>query len=87
MSQHNVVHTTLLKPFWSRDKPQDLDKDQEEIWTVEKIVNSRIVIGIVQYLVWWTGYTKLADLWQMFDHLDNCPEHPQEFWQNFPRKQ
>ena len=36
---HNVVHTTLLKPFRRRDEPQDMDKDKEEIWKVEEIVN------------------------------------------------
>ena len=28
---HNVVHTTLLKPFRRLDKSQDMDEDEEEI--------------------------------------------------------
>ena len=40
---HNVVHTTLLKPFRRRDETQDMDEDEEEIWEVEEIVNSRRV--------------------------------------------
>ena len=28
---HNVVHTTLLKPFRRLDKSQDIDEDEEEI--------------------------------------------------------
>ena len=40
---HNVVHTTLLKPFRRRDEPQDMDEHEEEIWEVEEIVNSRRV--------------------------------------------
>ena len=44
---HNVVHTTLLKPFRTRDEPQDMDEDEEEIWEVEEIVNSRRVKGVV----------------------------------------
>ena len=38
---HNVVHTTLLKPFRRRDEPQDMDEDEAEVWGVEEIVNSR----------------------------------------------
>ena len=46
---HNVVHTTLFKPFRSQDEPQDMDEDEEEIWEVEEIVNSRRVKEVVQY--------------------------------------
>ena len=83
---HNVVHTTLLKPFRRRDEPQDMDQDEEEIWEVKEIVNSRRVKGVVQYRVRWTGCTELEDTWQTFEHLDNCPEKLQEFRQKFPRK-
>ena len=47
--RHDVVHTTLLKPFRRRDKPQDMDEDEAEVWEVEEIVNSRTVKGVVQY--------------------------------------
>ena len=46
---HNVVHTTLLKPFRRRDKPQDMNEDEEEIWEVEDVVNSRRIKVVVQY--------------------------------------
>ena len=59
---HNVVHTTLLKPYRRRDEPQDMDNDEVEIWEVEDIVNSRRVKGVVQYRVWWMGCTELADI-------------------------
>ena len=32
---YNVVHSTLLKPFRRRDKPQDMEEDKEEICKVE----------------------------------------------------
>ena len=83
---HNVVHTTLLKPFRRRDEPQEMDEDEEEIWEVEEIVNSRRVNGVVQYRVRWTGFTELEDTSETFEHLDNCPEKRQEFRQKFPRK-
>ena len=40
---HNIVHTTLLKPFRRRDEAQDMDEDEEEVWEVEEIYNSRTV--------------------------------------------
>ena len=81
-----MVHTTLLKPIRRRDKPQDMDEDEEEIWEVEEIVNSRKVKGVVQYRVRWSGCTELEDTWETFDHLDNCPEKLTEFRVKFPRK-
>ena len=63
-----------------------MDKHEEEIWGVEEIVNSREVKGVVQYGVRWTGCTELKDTWKIFEHLHNCPEKLQEFWQNFRRK-
>ena len=44
---YNVVHTILFQPFRRRDEPQDMDEDEEEIWEVEEIVNSRRVKGVV----------------------------------------
>ena len=83
---NNVVHATLLKLFRRRDEPQDMNEDEEGIWEVEEIVNSRRVKGVVQYRVRWTGCTELEDTWETFEHLDNCPEKLQEFRQKFPRK-
>ena len=71
---HNVVHTTLLKAFRRRDEPQDMDEDEEEVWEVEEIVNSRRVKGVVQYRLQWTGCTELEDTWETFEHLDNYAE-------------
>ena len=63
-----------------------MNEDEEEIWEVEEIVNSRRVKGVVQYRVRWTGCTELEDTWETLEHLDNCPENLQEFRQKFPRK-
>ena len=83
---HNVLHTTLLKPFRRRDEPQDMDEDDEEIWEVEEIVNSRKVKGVVQYRVRWTGCIELEDTWETCEHLDHCPEKLQELRQKLLRK-
>ena len=63
-----------------------MDEDEDEIWEVEEIVNSRRVKGVVQYQVWWTGCTELEDTQETFEHLPNCLKKVQEFRQKFPRK-
>ena len=51
-----------------------MDEDEEEIWEVEEIVNSRRIKGVVQYRVRWTGCTELEDTCETFEHLYNCAE-------------
>ena len=58
---HNVVHTTLLKPFRRRDESQDMDEDEAEVWEVEEIVKFRTRKGVVQYRVCWVGCTEFED--------------------------
>ena len=62
-----------------------MDEDEEEIWEVEEIVNSRRVKEVVQCRVQWTAYTELEGTWEMFQPLDNYPKKLQEFQQRFPR--
>ena len=83
---HNVVRTTLLKPFSRRDEPQDMDEDEAEVWEVEEIANSRTVNGVVQYRVRCVGCTEFEVIWETIDHLDNSPDKLKEFWQKFPSK-
>ena len=63
-----------------------MSEDEEEIWEVDEIVNVRRVKGVVQYRLRWTGCTEQEDIWETFEHLNNCPEKLQEFWQKFSRK-
>ena len=63
-----------------------MDEDEEEIWEVKEIGNTRRITGVVQYQLRWTGCTELEHTWETFDYLNNCPEKFQEFWQKFPRK-
>ena len=83
---HNVVHTTLLKPFRRRDEPQDMNEDEAEVWEVEEIVNYRTMKGVVPYRVRWAGCTKFKDTWETRDHLYNCADKLKELRQKFHRK-
>ena len=83
---HNIVHTTLLKPFRRRDEPQDRYEDEAEVWEVKEISNSGTVKGVVQYRVRWAGCTEFEETWKTIDHLDNCSDTRKELRQKFPRK-
>ena len=63
-----------------------MDENEEEIWEVEEIVNSRRVKGVVQHPVRWTGCTELEDTSETLQHLDNCLEKIEDFQQQLPRK-
>ena len=82
---HNVVHTTLLKPFRRRDEPQDMDEDETEVWEVEETGYSRTLKGVVQYRLRWAGCTEFEDTRETIAHLDNCADKLQEFRQKFSR--
>ena len=70
---HNVVHITLRKSFNRRNKPQDMDEDELDVYKVEFIIDSRKNRGVVKYRVRWVGYTKFEDTWETLNMLDNCP--------------
>ena len=77
---YNVVHTTLLKPFRTQDDPQDMDEDEDnEIYKVETILNSRKYAGVVKYRIQWKGYDELGDTWEELERLDNCPKKLKEY--------
>jgi len=84
---HNIVHASLLKLFRTRDDPQDMDEDEDnEIYEVETILNSRKYTGVVKYRILWKGYDELGDPWEEFGRLDNCPETLKEYPEKFPNK-
>ena len=80
---HNVLHTTLLKPFRRRDEPQNNNKEKAEVWQVEEIVNSRKLKIVVPYRVRWPGCTEFEDTWETIDTLYDCLDKLKEFPQKF----
>lgn len=50
----------------------------DKYFAVEKILNRRIVDGIVQYRVKWLGYPNEENTWEAEDDLD-CPDEIEEF--------
>jgi len=83
---HNVVHTTLLKPFNRRNEDQEMDDDDPDVYEVESIIDSRKIHDVVKYRVRWVGHTEFEDTWEMFNKLDNCPDRVKAFCERYPNK-
>jgi len=64
-----------------------MDEDEDnEIYEVETILNSRKYAGVVKYRIRWKGYDELGDTWEEFERLDNYPEKLKEYRKKFPNK-
>ena len=88
----NVIHTSLLKPFKSRDDDEmQIDDEEEDLFfEVENIIDSKHFGQIIKYRVNWKGYDKTDDTWEPFENIKevmdlirifhylkpNAPRHP-----------
>ena len=83
---HPVFHTSLLLPYReskidNREQPPPppviIDNNVE--WEVDKIIDSRMYYGHLQYLVKWRGYDNIASEWLWAEDLDHCTDIIDEF--------
>ncbi|KAM5179841.1 M-phase phosphoprotein 8 [Mantella aurantiaca] len=64
----------------ARKEPVESEQDDEEdVFEVESIVDSKIEEGQVFYQVRWKGYDSSGDTWEPEAHLDDCKEVLLEF--------
>uniref|UniRef100_A0A672Q8U9 Chromo domain-containing protein n=1 Tax=Sinocyclocheilus grahami TaxID=75366 RepID=A0A672Q8U9_SINGR len=57
-----------------RAEPGDSEQDEEDVYEVERIIDTRVVEGEVLYRVRWKNYSSDDDTWEPEAHLDDCRE-------------
>ena len=88
----NNFHVSLLRPAYEgflsqqQTQPPPIETtDNEVIYEVEAILDSRIKRNKLQYLVRWTGYDEKT--WEPLKNLNGCEELLKEFHQSYPSAQ
>ena len=90
---HDVFHASLLTPYHKTEAygtnylepPPDIIDGKEE-YEVEKILDSkRIGRGRkLHYLIWWKGYFKAHDTWELKDNVEHACELVNQFYRQHP---
>ena len=73
MRIHPVFHVSLLEPAPRNTKVQTkINIVTSDEYEVERILDSRLVDGLRQYLVKWKGYDDSENTWEPKTNLKNC---------------
>lgn len=59
-------------------KAREIEQQEEEVFSVEKIVSKKVVEGKTQYLLKWKGYDSDENTWEPEENLD-CQDLLDEF--------
>lgn len=65
-------------------KPPPIEVEGYEEYEVEKVLNSRVYRGWVQYLVQWKGYSSADATWEPVRNCSNAPEIVKTFHTQHP---
>ena len=74
---HDVFHVSLLRCYRTNGLDYEappLEINGEEHYKVQAIRKHRVVCGEIQYLVKWTSYDELENLWLTTSQLDSAKQ-------------
>ena len=93
MKIHPVFHASLLEPYHKNTIPGRTQPpappvivDGEEEWEVDRVLDSRIHRGRLEYYVSWKDYGPADNGWEPAAHLDNSPEEVAQFHARHPNR-
>jgi len=92
MRIHPVFHVSLLTPYQANiipgrrqpTSPPPIIIHGEEEYEVERVLDSRIWYGKLQYYVDWKGYGPHDRTWEPAEGLENAAERVAEFHRDYP---
>ena len=85
MRIHLVVNVSQIVRYKEQIKGQKKEEGKPievegvEEWKVKKILNKKMIRGVVKYLIWWKGFTVEGDTWKRRENLKNAEELIEEF--------
>ena len=70
MRLHPTVYALLLKPYHAHNnEDMEVDTEDEPLYTIDKIINSRRFSSGVKYLIRWEGYSEDNDTWEPMEKI------------------
>ncbi|KAG5681699.1 hypothetical protein PVAND_011109 [Polypedilum vanderplanki] len=63
------------------------NEQEEEVYTVEKILQKRIRLGKAEYFLKWKNYSDNDNTWEPAENIQNCKELIVEFEESLKRKE
>ena len=91
---HKVLHVSLFEPtseayrkrFSLQNLPSSVIVDDTEEFHVERILDSRLHLSKMQYLVKWLGYPVSENSWEPAENLRNASKLVRAFHRSYPDK-
>ena len=93
-SAHPVFHVSRFNPWHSGSRVRTTQpatnqravRPSQDIYEVQRILDTRIFHGKRQYLVHWKGYQYYDATWEPEDHLQGSRTLINEFWRRHGRR-